>query len=71
MSEPIGVLRNYRSKMDMACEELAMRLGDLGVTKPMDDDELVQLAGRKLATLFEMLKAAGISEGILKAVMAE
>ena len=72
MSESIEFLRDYRSKMDVATEALAMKLVELGVSdKPKDDDELVDVATRKIGTLFEMLKASGLNEGILRAVMAE
>ena len=71
MSESIDFLRDYRSKMDCACEGLAIKLGELGAEKPRDDHELVEVATKKLDTLFEMLKAAGLNEGILRAVMAE
>ena len=34
-------------------------------------DELVEVASRKLSTLYKMLVASGVNEKILKAVMAE
>ena len=71
MSESNEFLRDYRGKMDCACEALAIKLGELGIETPRDDHELVEIASKKLGTLFEMLKAAGVTEGILRAVMAE
>ena len=65
-------LQHYRDKMDPYIEELGATLGDLGYTKEgLDDYMLVEAATRKLKTLHSMLLAAGMTEGILKAVMAE
>lgn len=71
MSETVEALRTYRAKMDDACEGLAIKLGELGVEKGRLDHEMVAFATTKIETLFKMLRASGLSEGILRAVMSE
>lgn len=71
LAETPRQLREYRSKMDSACEHLAMVFDSFGVKTPMDDDELVERAAKKIKTLHQMLLATGLSKGILQAVMVE
>lgn len=72
MTESIEFLRDYRARLDVATESLGMKLIEIGVPdRPLDDDQIVELAARKLGTLFKMLQAAGLSDGILRAVMEE
>lgn len=69
----IDWLDAYYARMDVATEALGMQLVDMGCDgqASLDDDQIVALATKKLATLHRMLLAAGLAEGILKAVMAE
>lgn len=62
----------YRSSLDPACENLALTLKELGFTRQgLKDSELIEVAARKMKTMHSMLLAAGLSRGILDAVIAE
>jgi len=64
-------VKKYRDRMEFPMENLAIKLEELGFTGRLNDDEMVTVAARKLATLQKMLLASGVNEKILKAVMAE
>jgi hypothetical protein len=68
MPETLEFLNDYRTRMDVACEELAATLDDLGIKKPMDDHELVEFASRKLKMLHD-IAATVLTPGILAATM--
>jgi hypothetical protein len=62
--------RDYRSRLDPAVEHLGITLVELGdKNDPVDDDVIVTRAAFKLKMLYDMLLAAGVSEGILNAAM--
>jgi len=67
--ESVESLTEYRSRVDCACEGLAMTLGDIGITEAHDDDKLIEIASAKLKMLFDMLLAAGLNENLLKAAV--
>lgn len=71
MPEDVTFLREYRTRMDTACENLAMAYHVLGVEEPMDDHELVEFAARKLIMLHAMVLAAGVQPGVLAAAMKD
>jgi hypothetical protein len=61
---------DYRSRVDPEIESLGMVLIEIGdKNDPLSDDALVKRAAGKLRMLYEMLIAAGVSEGILKAAV--
>lgn len=63
----------YRGNMDCAMEDVALMLTNLGVIEDDDtshtDAQLIELTVRKMQMLYEMVKASGMNENILKAVM--
>lgn len=62
----------YRDRMDGSMEGLSLTLKSLGWKgEGLPDNEIVDVAGAKLRVLFDMLHAAGLSKGILRAVMGE
>jgi hypothetical protein len=67
--EGIDFLRDYRSRLDCACEGLAITLGDIGIDEALDDEKLIDTASRKLKMMFDMLIAAGIHPDLLKAAV--
>ena len=64
--------KDYKNRMDFPMENLAITLDSIGLKKEgLLDHELVEIAAKKLATMHKMLLAAGISKGILDAIMSE
>ena len=62
----------YRQTMYWPMENLAIALESCGFKhEGLDDSELVEIATRKMKTLFEMILATGMSRGLLEAVMKE
>lgn len=61
----------YRDHMECPMESLAFVLDGMGVTEAMSDAELVEFATKKLKTLYKMLLASGMQEGLLKTIMSE
>lgn len=63
---------NYRDNMEWPMENLALALKSCGFDRQqLDDSELVDVATRKIKTLFEMVLATGMSRKLLEAVMKE
>lgn len=63
-------LQDYRDKMECPMEDLAVAIwgvGDDGVM--LSDDQIVEVAARKITMLKEMLIASGFKKEMLKAVM--
>jgi hypothetical protein len=63
---------DYRNRMEFPMEVLASTLEHMGVTViegGANDDELVQIATRKLNMLYKMVLATGMNEALLKACM--
>ena len=60
----------YRSRIDPAIETLGCTLVSLGDNDaPLNDDEIVHRAANKLQMLYDMLIAAGVTEGVLRAAV--
>lgn len=68
---------DYRNRMDPAVEELAMALAcddELTKVRPttdMMDHEIVYFAAAKIRTLKKLLLSAGLTQGIIDAVLTE
>ena len=66
-------LQQYRDRMELPMENLAYAI--YGVLNPengpFNDDELVEIATRKINMLKRMLLASGFKAEMLKAVMEE
>lgn len=61
---------DYRSRLDPAVETLGMTLVTIGDNNDaINDDEIVHRAATKLQMLYDMLVAAGVNEGILRAAV--
>lgn len=66
-------LQEYRDRMELPMENLAYAIyGTMNPENgPFNDDELVEMATRKINMLKKMLLATGFNAGMLKAVMEE
>ena len=66
-------LQEYRDKMELPMENLAYAIyGTMNPENgPFNDDELVEMATRKINMLKKMLIATGFNEKMLRAVMEE
>jgi hypothetical protein len=63
-------LRDYRGRLDSAVERLGETLVEIGDSNdPLDDNQIVDRAAVKLKMLYNMLLAAGVTEGILNAAV--
>jgi hypothetical protein len=64
---------DYQDKMDFPVENLAIAIWGNGGGGPegLGDNEIVEIAARKINTLKKMLLATGFSEQMLKAIMEE
>ena len=71
VANALASTKAYRDKMEFPMENLAIQLEKIGFMDRKNDDELVEVAARKLSTLYKMLLASDVNEKILKAVMAE
>lgn len=66
-------LQRYRDRMELPMENLAYAIyGTMNPENgPFNDDELVEMATRKINMLRKMLLASGFNPDMLKAVMEE
>jgi hypothetical protein len=68
-------LQVYRDQMECPMETLSITLLELGIIHQdnagMLDYEMVELATRKIRVMYKMLKACGVNEKLLEAVMSE
>lgn len=66
-------LQEYRDRMELPMESLAYAIyGTMNPENgPFNDDELVEMATRKINMLKKMLIATGFNEKMLRAVMEE
>lgn len=65
--------RDYAYRMETPMEILANELCERGAIVEgagLPDEEIIAIATRKLIMLYEMVRATGMSEGLLKAAMA-
>jgi hypothetical protein len=66
------LLRDYKDKMDFPMESLTSAMWGINAPEILPDDEIVEIAARKIRLLKSMLISAGVvSEGIIKAIMEE
>ena len=65
------LLRDYKDKMDLPMESLSSALWGIKAPEILPDDEIVEVAARKIRLLKSMLISAGVSEDIIKAIMEE
>ena len=63
----------YQDRMDFPVENLAIAMWGIGDGGPegLGDNEIVEIAARKINTLKKMVLATGFSEKMLKAIMEE
>lgn len=67
------LLKEYRKRMDLPMENLANEVLPIDgrADGAASDDEIVELAFKKIQMLRRMLVAAGVSKAMVDAVMAE
>lgn len=64
--------QEYYNRLDPAIENLAMTLQQLGFQKEnLNDDEIVDIAAKKLKMLHSMLLAANVTENMISVCMNE
>lgn len=66
-------LQEYRDKMEFPMENLSMSIWDSSRPEngPYNDDEIVEIAARKINMLKKMLLATGFNAKMLAAIMEE
>lgn len=66
-------LQEYRDKMEWPMEHLALSIWDSGKPEhgPFNDDEIIEIAARKINMLKKMLLATGFNAKMLAAVLEE
>lgn len=74
MQRSLSVVINeeYKVEMDLPMEGLAVMLSNLGFDgEPHNDAYLIEVATRKIKTLYEMILATKFSPEMLRAIMKE
>jgi hypothetical protein len=61
----------YQDRMDFPMENLAIAMWGIEAPELLPDNEIVEIAARKINTLKKMVLATGFSEKMLKAIMEE
>lgn len=66
-------LQEYRDQMEFPMENLSLSIWDSGRPEngPYNDNEIVEIAARKINTLKKMLLATGFNAKMLAAIMEE